>query len=232
MTSALVSALAVDPVPPFAVIELLGTVAFAVSGAAVAVRAGMDWLGVAVLAVVTAIGGGSIRDALAGQGPARWITAPRPVAVALVTAAVVIALAHRVPGVQVDSWPAVVVADAAGLAAFTITGTQLSTDAGIGAPVAVLLGVVTGTGGGILRDVLAGQRPLILTADIYALASLCGAACVTVLPRWHVGTGAARWLAVALVLLLRLVAVRRRWSLPRFRAHQPQRPDGGRPTVA
>lgn len=204
------------PVSPFTAIEWLGTVAFAVSGAAVAVRAGMDWLGVAVLAVVTAIGGGSVRDVLAGHGQARWVAEPLPVLIALVTAVVVIVVARRAPAARLDSWPIVVVADAAGLAAFTVTGTLLSAAAGIGAPVAVLLGVVTGTGGGVLRDVLAGQRPLVLTAEVYALASLAGAVCVTILSRYDVPDELSRWSAVALVLGLRLAAVRWRWSLPRF----------------
>ena len=205
---------------PYLVITLVGTVAFAVSGAAAAVRVGMDWLGVAVLAVITAVGGGTIRDLLTGALPVGWIRTPWPLWVALATAAVVIVVARRVPVTRLESWHAMVVADAAGLAAFTVTGTVTSLAAGLDPGVAALLGVVAGTGGGVLRDVLARERPLILVGQIYALAALAGALAVVALQ----GAGApelvTRWAPFALILGLRLAAVRWGWSLPRFRPTQ------------
>ena len=161
---------------PYLGLQLLGTVAFAVSGAAVAVRADMDWLGVAVLATVTAIGGGTLRDLLLGRLPVNWVQDPWPVWVALGTAAVVIAEAYWHPRQAPDSLRMVLWADAAGLAVFTITGTELALDSGISGPVAVLPGVLTGTGGGVARDVLARQRPLVLAGQIYALSAVAGGA--------------------------------------------------------
>jgi uncharacterized membrane protein YeiH len=103
---------------PYSALELIGTIAFAVSGGAVAVRAGMDWLGVGVLAVVTAVGGGTLRDLLLGKFPINWIQHPWPVWVAFGTAVVVIAVAYWHPHHAPDSSTLLLIADAAGLAVF------------------------------------------------------------------------------------------------------------------
>jgi len=205
---------------PYLVLEYVGTAAFAVSGGAVAVRAGMDWLGVAVLAVVAAIGGGTLRDLLLGRLPVGWTQDPWPVWLALGTAAVVIAEAYWHPRKAPDARRVILVADAAGLAVFTVAGTQLALAAGATGPVAVLLGVVTGTGGGVARDVLARERPLILIGQIYALTAAAGATVFVALTDAHAPAEAARWTAIAVALVLRLLAIRYSWSLP----HLPARP--------
>src|SRR6202012_2947130 len=161
---------------PYLGLQLVGTVAFAVSGAAVAVRAGMDWLGVAVLAVVTAVGGGTLRDLLLGRVPVGWIQDPWPVWVALGAAAVVVAGAYWHPRQAPDSLRLV-------LALATATS----------GPLAVLLGVTTGTGGGVARDVLARQRPLVLAGQIYALSAAAGATILVALTEVHAAAEAARW---------------------------------------
>jgi len=201
---------------PFFVLELLGTVAFAISGGTVAVRAGMDWLGVVVLAAVTAVGGGTIRDLLIGTTPVRWVDDPWPIVAALATAAVIIALAHRRPGSMPETRRAVLLADAAGLAAFTVTGTLICLEAGVPGWVSGVLGVVTGAGGGVVRDVLARERPMVLVSEIYAVAALAGAATAVILTKQAVEPVVVRWVSVAVVLVIRLVAVRRQWMLPRF----------------
>ena len=189
-----------------------------VSGGAVAVRAGMDWLGVVVLAVVAAVGGGTLRDLLIGRMPVSWVSEPWPIGVAVGAAVLVIAVGHRVPHVALDSRKAVLVADAAGLAAFTVTGTLVSLAAGASSWIAVALGVVTGAGGGVLRDVLARHQPLILIGQIYAFASLLGATVVVGLTEAGASQGLTRWTAVAVVLAVRLAAIRWKWTLPRFPA--------------
>ena len=201
---------------PYLVLEYIGTVAFAVSGAAVAARAGMDWLGVAVLAVITAVGGGTVRDLLLGRLPVGWIQDPWPVWVALGTAAVIIAEAYWHPRKAPDSYRVVLVADAAGLAVFTVTGTLLALAANATGPVAVMLGVVTGTGGGVARDILARQRPLVLVGQIYALTAIAGSIVLVILTDAHAPAQVARWTAIAVVLVLRLLAIRYSWSLPRL----------------
>lgn len=208
----------------YLVLEIVGTVAFAVSGAAVALRARMDWLGVAVLAIVASVGGGTIRDTLIGRVPVNWVVDPWPVWLACVTAAVVIAEAYFHPRKAPDSRRIVLVADALGLAAFTAAGTVLSLNAGVNAPVAILLGVVTGTGGGVLRDVLARQRPLILIGQVYALTALAGAVALVLLRGADVPPEAAHWSAIAITFVLRLLAIRYSWSLPHnpsYRAEPP-----------
>lgn len=208
---------------PYSLLELIGTIAFAVSGGAVAARAGMDWLGIAVLAVVTAVGGGTLRDLLMGIHPVTWIQHPWPVWVALATSVVVIAEAHRQPRRAPDARRLILVADAAGLAVFTATGTGLALAAGIDGPVAVLLGVVNGVGGGVARDVLARQRPLVLIGQVYALTSVAGATALVLLHDADAPSTLSRWLAVAVALTLRLLAIRYGWSLPRPAAHAPDR---------
>jgi uncharacterized membrane protein YeiH len=200
---------------PFLVLEYVGTAAYAVSGATVAIRAGMDWLGVSVLAVVAAVGGGTVRDLLVGRFPVGWMQHPWPVWLALGTAAVIIAEAYWHPRRAPDSLSVVLIADAAGLAAFAVTGSLLALAAGLSSPVAVLLGVVSGTAGGVFRDVLAGQRPLILVGQIYALAAAAGSTTAVVLTDARAPAEAARWIAVAVTLVLRLLAIRYSWSLPR-----------------
>lgn len=200
----------------YQVLEVVGTVAFAVSGAMAAVRARMDWLGVLVLAIVVAIGGGTLRDVLLGRLPVFWVVEPWPVVVASMTAVLVIGLASRRPQSAPDSWSIVVLADAAGLAVFTIAGTLIAAANDVSPPVAVLLGVVTGTGGGVLRDLLVGQRPMVLVGQVYALAAVAGGASLLLIVEAGGDVGVARWVAVVVVLAIRLLALRRGWSLPRF----------------
>lgn len=212
---------------PFTLLEVIGTVAFAVSGGAVAIRAGMDWLGVVVLAIVTAVGGGTLRDLLIGQSPVFWVSDPWPIALAAVTAIGVIVVGHRFARMALDSRGAVLVADAAGLAAFTVIGTQVSLEAGIPGAMAALLGVVTGAGGGVIRDVLARQRPLILIGQIYALAALSGAVVVVVLTPTAMPADLTRWIGVVVILAIRLAAIRWQWTLPRYaRADEDSAPEG------
>jgi len=145
--------------------------------------------------------------------------------VALGTAAVVIAEAYWHPRKAPDSRRVILVADAAGLAVFTVTGTLLALAAGAAGPVAVLLGVVTGTGGGIARDVLARQRPLVLADQIYALSAAAGSVVLVVLTDAHAPAEVTRWGAITVALVLRLLAIRYSWSLPRLPS-KPERVSG------
>ena len=108
------------------------------------------------------------------------------------------------------------IGDAAGLAVFTVAGTITSLHLGISGPVAMMLGVVTGAGGGVLRDVLAKRRPLVLVGQIYALAAVAGAAVVVSLNAIDVTEWITRWSGIATILVLRLAAIRWEWSLPNF----------------
>jgi uncharacterized membrane protein YeiH len=191
-------------------VVVVGTVAFAISGAVAAQRCRMDWFGAIVLAVIVAIGGGTLRDLLLDL-PVTWIDDPWPPAVAAATAALyilVVTWSELDPG----SWKTLELADAAGLAAFTMLGTDVALAAGTSSAVAVILGVVTGVGGGIIRDALAGDIPLVFSGEIYALAAVAGSIVHVALLRSDLSPVVTWWLPVLLVFGLRLVAVRRRWS--------------------
>lgn len=199
----------------FTSLALLGTVAFAVSGAAAAARAGMDWLGAIVLAVVVAIGGGTIRDLLLGEFPVSWLESLWPVFVAIgIAVLVIIALRWR-PDLQPERNTIVLVADAAGLSAFTVLGTDMGLEAGLEPFAAVILGVITGVGGGVLRDLLTGNRPAVLVGQIYAVAAIVGGALFAALVTADVSEDVAVWLSVASILTIRLLAIRFDWHLPK-----------------
>lgn len=199
----------------FTTLAVLGTVAFAVSGAAAAARASMDWLGAVVLAVVVAIGGGTIRDLLLGEFPVSWLRSLWPVFVAIGTAVIVIAALRWRPHAQPEKNTLVLVADAAGLSAFTVLGTDIGLEAGLAPFAAVILGVITGVGGGVLRDLLTGNRPAVLVGQIYAVAAIAGGALFAVLVSADVAEDVAVWLSVASILGIRLLAIRYDWHLPR-----------------
>ncbi|MCE9615783.1 MAG: trimeric intracellular cation channel family protein [Lentisphaerae bacterium] len=195
-------------------LDYLGTAVFAVSGALAAGRKQMDLFGVAVLAMVTAVGGGTLRDVILDAAPVFWVAHPVYVWIALAAAlTTVYAVRHfRLPG------NLLVVADALGLAAVTVIGTEKALAAGTAGTVAVLMGIMTAVVGGIVRDLLAGEIPLILRREIYATAALCGALTYTALAAHPSTRVAALPASIAVTLGLRLAAIRWHLSLPVFRS--------------
>ena len=191
-------------------LDLLGVAVFAASGALAAVQARLDVFGVVVLAGTTALGGGIVRDVLLGVAPPstlrQWPYLVVPGAVALVVFRWHPAVARLRLGVQL--------ADALGLALFTSTGTAVALDRGAQPVTAGLVGVISGVGGGVLRDVLLAEIPLVLRREIYALAAVVGAVIVVVGIRSGL-PGPAVMLAGALVVAgIRIVALWRRWNAP------------------
>jgi uncharacterized membrane protein YeiH len=190
-------------------LDLTGCFVFALSGGLAAVRARLDVFGVLVVATVTAIGGGIVRDVLAGVTPPNALRHWPYLAVPAAASVVVFIWHPRVTRLRRP----IIVLDAAGLGLFTVTGTRLALDHGLAPAGAVALGVLTGIGGGMLRDLLLREIPLVLRREIYALASAAGAALVVLGDRvgwtagWQVG-------GAALVFLIRMVAARRHWSAP------------------
>ena len=192
--------------------DLVGVFAFAVSGALTAGRKGMDLFGVLVVAAVTAIGGGTVRDVLLDQ-PVFWLadTTYLYVIAAAVVCTLVYARFRRPPH------GALLVADAFGLAVFAVLGVRAGLGAGVSPLIAVIMGAITGVVGGAVRDVLSGETPLILRREIYATAAVAGASTYVVLSTW-VGQGAITLTAsIAVTLLLRLSAVWFDLHLPRER---------------
>jgi uncharacterized membrane protein YeiH len=192
------------------ILDLLGTFAFAISGATLGVRKHFDLFGVLVLSFVAAVSGGVARDVLIGAHP--------PVAIAnwnylAVSCAAGLLCFYRGAVVERMTNP-VQLFDALGLGLFAVTGATKALAAGIGPVGALLLGMLTGIGGGIARDVLAMRIPVVLQSDLYAVAALAGAAVVVL--AWHFQWPGEPFLlgGAALVFFLRFMAIRHGWRLP------------------
>ena len=192
-------------------LDLLGTLAFALSGGTLAVRRGLDVFGVLTLAVAVGVAGGILRDVLLGAVPPAALTETRYLLVAL-AAGVTVFFAS--PLIERLSRP-VMLLDAVGLGLFAVSGCSKALEFGMGPLPAVLLGVLTAVGGGVLRDVLVAEVPRVLREDVYALAALLGAAVFALgvglgLPQ--IGTAIV---AVLLTMAVRVLSVWRGWHAPR-----------------
>ena len=205
------------------VLQLIGTASFAVSGAMTAMRKGMDVLGVTVLGLTTAVGGGILRDVLLGRTPPAIFSDPLTVAVAAASAVLVFIPAVRR---QLLKTPRIYdmtmrLTDSLGLGIFTVIGAQTACMALNHANwfTIAFLGTITGVGGGVLRDVLAGDLPYIFRKHIYAVASLAGALTWVAVHRfWN--DAMAMLIGGSLIVVIRLLAAHFRWSLPKAKAEE------------
>lgn len=201
--------------------ELLGTVAFSISGAMVAVKKRMDILGVVVLGVVTAVGGGVIRDLLLGSTPPAAFRDPVYVIWAMVTAVVVFVMVRRHWAERSRKWFDFYLnlVDALGLGIFAVIGVRTAISCGYGDNgfLSIFVGVLTAVGGGMMRDSMAGEVPKIFRKRIYALAALAGA----ILYYYLAGTVLPAAMAIVLgslsVVVIRILATYFEWDLPRAR---------------
>lgn len=192
-------------------LELLGVAVFAVSGALAAGRKRLDWLGVAVIAVVTAIGGGTVRDLLLDRRPIFWIADPRYLVVCLAATGLTLLYVH----LRIPAFRALFVADALGLAFFTIGGVQIAEQSGVSGLLALLMGVITGVVGGVARDVLLAEIPLILRrGQLYASAAIVGAALYLLLERAGAPRDPAALAGMATIAIVRFAAILWRLELP------------------
>jgi uncharacterized membrane protein YeiH len=190
---------------------LLGVAVFAISGVLTAGRKRLDWLGVAVIAVVTAIGGGTLRDVLLNRHPIFWIADPTYLGVILAaTACTLFYVRFRIPNSR-----ALLIADALGLAFFTIGGVQIAEQAGLSPLLAILMGSITGVAGGMLRDVLCAEIPLILRrGHLYGTATIVGASLYLVAERAELTRDAAQLLGMSVIVAVRFAAILWRLELP------------------
>ena len=193
------------------ILDLIGTAAFAASGAWVGVRKHMDLFGVLVLGIVTAVGGGTLRDLLLGDIPPFSLQDETYIYIAITVALVVFINRRRF---KLFEKP-LLYFDAIGLGTFVVIGTTKAMEFQLGALGAVLMGVMTGTAGGVLRDLLANQVPLILRREIYASACIAGGALLVILEKAGVALPAAALLAAGTVIVVRLLAIHYDWSLPK-----------------
>lgn len=203
------------------IMEITGTVAFASSGAMLAIQKEMDLFGVGVLGVTTSVGGGLIRDLILGRTPPGMFRKPVYTLVALGVSVLlffILYINHNLlkGKVAVAYDRIMMIFDAVGLGIFTTVGINTGWDSGYQQKfLLVFLGVVTGVGGGLLRDMMAQVKPYILTKHVYACASIAGAL-VCVLSRDWLGRLGAMVAGAAAVMLIRFLAAYYRWNLPRI----------------
>lgn len=191
-------------------LDLLGTFVFAISGATLGVRKRLDLFGVLVLSFAAAVSGGIARDVLIGATPPAALAGWHYIAV---SCAAGLATFFRSSDVERLRNP-VQLFDAVGLGLFAVTGATKALAAGLNPASAMLLGMLTGIGGGIARDILAARIPVVLQADLYAVAALAGAAVVVAGERLGLPQAPVLAAGALLVFVLRFLAIRRGWRLP------------------
>ncbi|MEU4999582.1 trimeric intracellular cation channel family protein [Streptomyces sp. NPDC021622] len=194
-------------------LDIVGIFVFAISGALLAVRKNFDVFGIAVLAEVTALGGGILRDLVIGAVPPAAFTDLGYFITPLFAAALVFFLHPEVERTQV----AVNVFDAAGLGLFCVTGTTKAYDYGLGLTASAALGLATAVGGGVLRDIIANEVPSLVRwdRDLYAVPAIVGSAMVALCINYDMVNGFTSGLAVVTAFVLRLLAMRYHWRAPR-----------------
>jgi uncharacterized membrane protein YeiH len=191
-------------------LDLAGTFVFALSGAMAAVRRKLDLFGVLVLAFAAANTGGIVRDVLIGAVPPGAISDWRYLGVSVVAGL----FTFYFPSEITRRWNPVLIFDAAGLALFAVAGAQKALLHGLNPVMATLLGVLTGIGGGMARDVLLAEIPVVLRADLYAVAALVGAVVVVTANVLHLPSTLAAIVGAMLCFGLRVIALRKGWQLP------------------
>lgn len=194
-------------------LDLAGTFVFALSGGLAAARIRLDPFGFAVVAIVTGLGGGTLRNLLLDLHPVAWVADPSYLVVCLTAAAFTFLWAHLLESRLL--W--LRIADALGLGLFAVSGTQVGLGAGTHGGIAIMMGVTTAIVGGMIRDVLCNEVPLVLQKEVYALAALLGSALYVGLDAIGVGTPLAAGVAFAVSTGLRLAAIQWNLSLPPYR---------------
>ncbi|MEJ2043883.1 MAG: trimeric intracellular cation channel family protein [Reinekea sp.] len=193
-------------------IELFGVAVFAMAGAIEAIRNRCDLFGVLVLAFVSALGGGTVRDLLLDISPLAWIHDVHLAYVALLSGVLIFLLAKFI---QIP-FRALLYADAIGLAAFTVSGTQIAISQSLPGLIVVMMGMASAIFGGIIRDIMANEIPLIFRRDIYATATLAGALWLFWSQRLGLDIETSMIIGFLLVLSIRTIAITWRLSLPSF----------------
>ena len=193
-------------------IDALGTFAFAVSGATAAIRSRYDIFGILVLAFVTAIGGGTLRDLLIGNTPVNWLTDTLTIWSVLAGFGFALLFNKRIS--KWEGW--LFYFDAVGLGLFTVTGTQIALNSGMNIGISIALGTVTGCFGGVIRDVLAAIKPLIFRKEIYASAAVLGGLVFVITNNLAGSVIAAQIAGILSTTAFRIIAVQYHLELPKL----------------
>lgn len=204
-----------------AVLDWLGVIVFATTGALVASRKQMDLVGFALLGTVTGIGGGTLRDVLLGLLPVFWIREPAYLVTCVAVSGLVFFTAH----IPQSRYRFLLWLDAVGLALFAVTGAEKAMLAGAGAITAIAMGVITATFGGIVRDVLGSESPVILSREIYVSAALLGVSTFVLLVAVGLPHDGALGGGFLVGFAVRAAALHWGWSLPRYRPRPGRRPE-------
>ncbi|MFT5780564.1 MAG: putative membrane protein YeiH [Crocinitomicaceae bacterium] len=192
------------------IIDLLGTFAFAISGVTVAVEKKFDLFGTIILAFVTAIGGGTLRDLMIGSSPVGWLQSDIHVYVILSTIPICYFLMKSLQKLR----KTFLLFDTLGIGLFTIFGIHEATDAGLSPLIAVMMGVVSAVFGGVLRDVLSRDVPIIFRKEVYAFACLIGGLIYLGLESISNFQYVNMTVSISVVVLIRLLAIKFKWSIP------------------
>lgn len=200
-------------------LDLFGIVVFALSGALMAGRYRLDPFGVAVLATVTAIGGGTIRDVILGAYPIVWVARPEYLVITCATAFITIALIRKPKRVPRRF---LLVSDALGLALFAVAGCQKALALGTSPLIAIVMGTITGVAGGMIRDIICNEIPMILRQEIYATAAILGGSLYCLFEYLNWPNDLSLIAAVLGALALRLAAIYWHVSLPAFQIDDNQ----------
>lgn len=195
------------------IVYIIGITAEAMTGALSAGRQNMDWFGVMLIASVTAIGGGSVRDILLGNYPLTWVEHPKYLLIVCVAGLITTWLAKWV----VKFNGIFIRLDALGLAAFSIIGCQVGLNMGLHYGVCIVAAITTGVFGGLLRDLICRQTPLVLHHELYASVSLVIACLYLILQHFAISGNVSVIISLVTGYLIRMVAVRAKWRLPVFR---------------
>ncbi len=197
------------------ILYVIAIIAEAMSGAIMGMRRGMDLFGICLVGIVTALGGGTVRDMLLGHYPVGWIAHPEYLAFtggAALLAALVARHLHRLRR-------AFLIVDGLGLVAFVVIGCDVALGMGLNPVIVVLAGMITGVFGGVLRDLLCNEIPLVLSRELYATVAIATGVIYVGLQRLHVSADVASILALMIGFTFRMLAVRYGWQLPRIDAH-------------
>lgn len=208
------------------ILEIIGTISFAISGAFVAIKVRFDIFGVLVIGTITAVGGGIMRDVLIGNVPPTIFSRVYILLVACATSLAVFLISNKhrkkLDGVREKVENVNNLFDAIGLATFTVMGTELAFSNGIGdnAFLALVLGALTGVGGGLLRDILTETQPYIFKKHVYAVAAISGAGLYYLLRFFTENTLVSGLLAILFIISVRILARKYRWELPKIQIEE------------
>lgn len=203
----------------FTVLDILGTVAFAISGALAAMNRKLDLFGIFIIAFVTSIGGGTLRDALIGNTPVMWMENPIYIYFIGVVTIIAIIIRNKIYYLKTSLF----LFDTIGLGVFTITGVETGLQNNLDPIICIALGAMTGTFGGVIRDILCNEIPVIFRKEIYATASITGALVFIIMNNLEVNTDVIYVVTSLIIISIRLLVVKYKISLPSYNLIPPKK---------